>query len=221
MFGGGNVATSGTGAAATFTFATQRWHALASPNAAVAGYASYIGDYSFSGIGMGGMSRGTSAIARRWNSRIWASGRTILGEFAESTSSFGGDVNTTARVMVGGRSGAGTGGMVAGDQGIGWKVTGGGSQLLVLTVSNGTTLTEVNSSFTPVIREVFDWKIYSDGAGNVTLWVNDSQVATTTGGPTSATPENYNFYYEVVEQTVSAATRLAMANFGTKIYWAP
>ena len=130
-----------------------------------------------------------------------------------------GDANTFARVMVGGRNSVGAGGMVAGENGIGWKVAGGGSSALVMTVSNGTTLTETTSSFTPTGSLVFDWKIYSDGAGNVTLWVNDSQVATSTGGPTTSTAEQYNMYQEIVDQTASATARFALYNFGTKVFW--
>jgi hypothetical protein len=219
LFGGGNVATSGAGAASTYTFASQRWHAMRSPNAATAGYGMYIFDYSTIGIGMAAMTRGSSSLARKWNNRIWVSGRTVLAQFGEATSGFNGDANCTARVMLGGRSSAGTGGMVAGDPGIGWRVAGGGSVALVMTVSNGTTLTETTSSFTPVLGEVFDWKMYSDGTGNVTLWVNDSQVATSTGGPTTSTAENYNFYCEVVEQTASAATPFSMGCFGSKVFW--
>ena len=220
MYGGGNVGTSGTGAGAIITFASQRWHALSGPNTGVAGYAAFVFDYTFSGIGMAAMTRGVSAFSRKWNSKIWASGRTILGQYAELTSGYNGDANTTARVMVGGRSTIATGGMLSSENGIGWKVAGGGSAALVLTVSNGTTLTEVTSSFTPTLQQVFDWKIYSDGSGNVTLWVNDSQVATSTGGPTTSTAETYNFYLEIVDQTASTATRFAMGNFGTKVFWA-
>jgi hypothetical protein len=219
MYGGGNVGTSGTGAAATFTFASQRWHALMGPNTSVAGYAGYVFDYTFSGIGMAAMTRGVSALSRKWNSKIWASGRTIIGQMAETTG-LNGDANTTARVMIGGRTSLGTGGMLSTENGIGWKVAGGGSAALILTVCNGTTLTQTTSSFTPTLQQVFDWKIYSDGAGNVTLWVNDSQVATSTGGPTTSTAEIYNLYVEIIDQTASTATRFGMGNFGTKLFWA-
>jgi hypothetical protein len=217
MYGGGIVSTSGAGASASYTYATQRAHELVGPNAAVAGYASYTFDTTFNGIGMLAMSRGFKSAERRWNSRIWASGRSMINS---DGGGYAGDANTFARVMIGGRSSLGAGGMVASENGIGWKVAGGGSKVLVLTVSNGTTLTEVNSSFTVVGQQIFDWKIYSDGTGNVTLSVNDSQVATTTGGPTTSTAEGYNFYYEVVDQTASAAARFVLYNFGTKLFWA-
>jgi hypothetical protein len=218
MFGGGNYSTSGAGAT-NFVNGSQRWHANRSPNAGVAGYAMYIFDYSFTGIGMAAMTRGVTSIGRKWNSKIWVSGRSVLGQWAETTSGLNGDANCTARVMLGGRSSAATGGMQAAEPGIGWKVAGGGSAAIVMTVSNGSALTETTSSFTPTIGQVFDWKMYSDGTGNVTLWVNDSQVATSTGGPTTSTTENLNFYCEVAEQTASATAPFALGNFGTKVFW--
>jgi hypothetical protein len=220
MFGAGNYATSGAGAT-NFVNGSSRWTAQRSPNASVAGYAMYIFDYSFTGIGMAAMTRGVSSIGRKWNNKIWASGRTVLGQWAETTSGLNGDANCTARVMVGGRSSAGTGGMQAADPGIGWRVAGGGSVALVMTVSNGSSVTETTSSFTPTLGQVFDWKMYSDGTGNVTLWVNDSQVATSTGGPSTSTTENFNFYCQVCEQTASATAPFAMGNFGTKVFWSP
>ena len=57
--------------------------------------------------------------------------------------------------------------------------------VLVLEVHNGTTYTTVNSSYTPTFNQLFDVVCYSDGAGNVTLYVNGSQVATTSAGPST------------------------------------
>jgi hypothetical protein len=75
-------------------------------------------------------------------------------------------------------------------RGYGWKVVGGsGSRFISLEMHNGTTLTSVASSFAVTDQVCFDWDIYADGTGNVTLYINGSQVATTTGGPT-----NYNGY---------------------------
>jgi hypothetical protein len=70
-------------------------------------------------------------------------------------------------------------------RGMGWKVTGGtGSRFLNLQVHNGTTLTNVASSFAVTGNVAFDWDIISDGAGNVTLYVNGASVATSSAGPT-------------------------------------
>jgi hypothetical protein len=71
-------------------------------------------------------------------------------------------------------------------RGFGWRWTGGaGSRFVNLIVHNGTTLTTVASSFAVTQEVAFDWDLYSDGAGNVTLYINGSQVATSNLGPTS------------------------------------
>jgi len=61
-----------------------------------------------------------------------------------------------------------------------------GSGALQLLVHNGTALTTITSSFTPSNTSAYDVNIVSDGAGNVTLYVNGSSVATSTGGPTTS-----------------------------------
>jgi len=71
-------------------------------------------------------------------------------------------------------------------RGFGWAWNGGtGSRFVNLVVHNGTTLTTVASSFAITQEVAFDWDLYSDGAGNVTLYINGSQVATSSAGPTS------------------------------------
>jgi hypothetical protein len=70
-------------------------------------------------------------------------------------------------------------------KGFGIRSTGAGNALALL-VHNGTTLTAVTSSFTPSASAAFDFQIHSDGAGNVTLYVNGSSVATSSAGPTGA-----------------------------------
>jgi hypothetical protein len=71
-------------------------------------------------------------------------------------------------------------------RGFGWRWTGGsGSRYVNLVVHNGTIQTTVTSSFAVTQEIAFDWDLYSDGAGNVTLYINGSQVATSSAGPTS------------------------------------
>jgi hypothetical protein len=71
-------------------------------------------------------------------------------------------------------------------RGFGWAWSGGtGSRFVNLVVHNGTSLTTVASSFAVTQEIAFDWDLYSDGAGNVTLYINGSQVATSNLGPTS------------------------------------
>jgi hypothetical protein len=70
-------------------------------------------------------------------------------------------------------------------KGFGIRCTGGGNAVDLL-VHDGTTLTAVTSSFTPSASTAFDFQIHSDGAGNVTLYVNGSSVATSANGPTGS-----------------------------------
>jgi len=71
-------------------------------------------------------------------------------------------------------------------RGFGWRWSGGtGSRFVNLVVHNGTTQTTVQSSFAVTQEIAFDWDLYSDGAGNVTLYINGTQVATSNAGPTS------------------------------------
>jgi len=75
-------------------------------------------------------------------------------------------------------------------KGFGWKLTGNataGSRNPVLQVHNGTTLTNVTTSFALVAQQYFDWDVVSLGNGTVTLYINGTQYATTALGPTGDT----------------------------------
>jgi hypothetical protein len=139
----------------------------------------------------------------------------MIGHFSLTT--YNGSANSFARISLGGYTAIGAGDMSSGNRGIGWKLQGGGSSALELQVSNGTTVTTVTSSFTPTLKQVFDWEIYSDGAGNVTLFVNDSQVATTTAGPTGTATSG--LYMEGIDATASSTAPFILNNLGTKIYY--
>ena len=107
----------------------------------------------------------------------WCSGRSILIGITESVFSWG--------FYHGKAEGDGVG--VLARRGYGWRATGGaGTRYLSLEVHDGTTLTSVTSTYA-VSTVAFDWDLISDGAGTVTLYVNGTQVATTTGGPTGLT----------------------------------
>lgn len=93
--------------------------------------------------------------------------------------------------------------------GFGWKLTGNATAGLrnpVLQVHNGTTLTNVTSSFAAVAQVYWDWDIISLGDGNVTLYINGTQVATTSAGPTADT--SYSGTGPVIwnEELLSTAT---------------
>jgi len=75
--------------------------------------------------------------------------------------------------------------------GIGIRIVGTGA--IELQVHNGSTLTNVTSSFTPTANQAFDCLVVSDGAGNATLYINGSSVATTTGAPTAISSSTDDF----------------------------
>ena len=81
------------------------------------------------------------------------------------------------------------------------KVAGTGA--LQLLVHNGTTLTTTTSSYTPTNGVGYDVLVVSDGSGNVTLYVNGSSVATSTGGPTSAGSTNANVLMFEIQNTAT------------------
>ena len=103
---------------------------------------------------------------------------------------------------------------------IGWKKTGGTASTFTLMVHNGTTLTTQSSSATLSVGLVSDWEIRSDGAGNVALFINGTSVATTSAGPTSV-QSNVCTLQVAVGQTASAATRILLDAYYTKIWVAP
>lgn len=211
--GVGDTGTSGSGSA-VYSY-SGRWKEYVAPSAGVAGYAKGIWDSTTNSYGFTAYSRGQNIGYHDWSKKIWIAGRTMLGHPTISTT-YDGDANTFSRISLGGYTAVSAGDMSASLSGFGWKVAGGGTAALQLVTVNGTTLTTVTSSFTPTLRQAFDWKIYSDGAGNVTLYVNDSQVATTTAGPTIGS--SYGLYMEGVDSTASSTKSLVIENFGTKIY---
>ena len=125
--------------------------------------------------------------------RIWISGRSYITYPAIS--------NMIARVTFGKAEANGVGDLAV--RGIGWKYTTGASQFVQLMVHNGTTLTTVNSSFTPT-SVAFSWDIISEGNGNVTLYINGSSVATTSAGPSTRAVSGQCLYQEeaVVNGTI-------------------
>jgi hypothetical protein len=159
---------------------------------------------------------GTSQVDQTWN--------------AESKSNTSGFLNFSLRKIFSGRSASdaltdplitlrwshgkantdGVGDIVR--RGFGWKFVGGTApRYLTLEVHNGTTLTSVTSTFAPTSGIPFDWDIESDGAGNVTLYVNGTSVATSAAGPTGATNVTSSIWQE--EAVASAAIANPFTSF--------
>jgi hypothetical protein len=113
------------------------------------------------------------------------------------------DANSIFRMSVGKGTADNAGDISSGD-GIQIKVAGGGAIQLLACASG--TVTTVTSSFTPVNDETFDVGIHSDGSGNVTLYVNGSSVATTTGGPTTSSALAYNNAWHIEVENINTLT---------------
>jgi hypothetical protein len=97
-------------------------------------------------------------------------------------------------------------------KGFGWRVNGNATpanRTVVLQVHNGTTLTNVSTTFALVSQQYFDWDVVSLGNGTVTLYINGTEVATTTDGPTGDT--SYSGTSPVIwnEEFVSTGTTSA------------
>jgi hypothetical protein len=205
------VGASGTALSGYFNSSGGRYKQY--QNSATSGsYGQFTFDTSGSSIGYAGYTRGQSADVHNWTKKIWLSGRCLIGNW---NSGGNGDANSIARINLGGKNAFSGGNLLFNLKGIGWNVAGGGSAVMNLQVSNGSTVTTVATSFTPTLRQAFDWTLYSDGSGNVTLYINDAQVATTSAGPTGT--QNFGLYIEGVD-AIGASTAFTLETFGTKIY---
>jgi hypothetical protein len=193
-FGTISTATSGTGATIyNGPIASEQW----TPNVLTAGYSvSYSGTGNF-------WSNGGTQNRLTFTSPVWISGKVLIA------SGYAGDANNSYRSYVGqtDTGGAPTGGDPI-SASIGIKFTGGASQVFQLMVHNGTTQTLVSGSTTIAANVVYDWMVYSDGAGNATLFINGAQEATTTNAPTATS--NTTYFVQALSQTVTAATRMIL-----------
>lgn len=154
--------SSGTGSAGLNVFGNQRVQA---PSNAV-GFASRSHVISQNTVGANPDS-GSVNFSKRI---VWAF-RLIRYSFGTT------DANSVCRVVLG-KTGA------IGDpttKSIGIYFT--GTSVLSLMVHDGTTLRFVATTFTPVHLQSCDCVITSDGAGNVSLSINGTQVATSANGP--------------------------------------
>jgi hypothetical protein len=126
-----------------------------------------------------------------------------------------GSINNTFRVNLGGRSAYASGNLT--QKGIGIYMQGGGSSDVYLTVHDGTTLTSVASGFAPARQTVTHYFVYSDGAGNVYLYLNGEYKCQTSLGPTGTTTKNYCVYEEQIESGGTGSSYTACMA-GTGVY---
>jgi hypothetical protein len=204
-----NTAVSGSGAASANTYGIREIYL----NSLATGRSAYW-------LGVPGFAQTACLMSRANNQlidfskKIWVSGKACAG-FNIATN-YMGDSNTMCRVTLGGYNANGTGDMAA--KGIGWKKVGGTSPYFTLTVHNGTTLTDVATTVQQSDKKVIDWVIYSDGTGNVTLYIDGAQSATTSDGPTGTSTAGYSLYREQVEATATPTVRGLLHSTGGHIY---
>jgi hypothetical protein len=161
--------------------------------------------------GLVGVANFNTSLASRtqidFSKKVWMSGYASFGITVGGTA-YMGDANTMCRITLGGYSTNTTGDMTL--RGIGLKKVGGVGSFVTLTVHDGTTLTDVATTVTVADGAGINWVIYSDGTGNVTLYINGTQAATTTAGPTSATGNNVGCYREQVEAVATPGVRQSL-----------
>jgi hypothetical protein len=162
---------------------------------------------------------GFDQIGRLSETNIDFSKRIILcGKFSQAAASgFLGDANNYWMFSLGKAS------AYAGDftgRAIGIRKFGSTANFF-LVVHNGTTLTAVDSGVGNNSNSVTtDFTIVSDGAGNVTLFIDDNQVATTTAGPTGTATNGSRIYTEV-NQVGTFGARIGAHTGNIGIYIAP
>ena len=193
------VATSGTGASSGGNGLNAR---VATAPTSATGYAQSHGAI------LNNVRGGAYNAAIDWSKRVVFGGR-----FTRNTITP--DTNSVFRYTLGRVVAQTPSDILNTDKQVGIKVSGGG--VIQLMCANGTTLSTVNSSFTPTNNSAYDVVITSDGAGNVVLYVNGSSVATSTGGPTSAQSGVYDtISFEV--QNTSTLSNGAMVMFMTDTF---
>jgi hypothetical protein len=169
-----STATSGTGATSSIQGMNAR--VVTAPTSAT-GYAQNLGSIVNNTRG------GAYTAGIDWSKRV------IFGaRFSRNTTTP--DTNSAFRFSLGRFSSQAPSDISASDKMVGIKVSSSGA--IVLYAANGSALSTVTSTFTPSNSVSYDVVIVSDGSGNVTLYVNGSSVATSTGGPTSAQGASYN-----------------------------
>ena len=160
--------------------------------------------------------RGTAELVMNWTKPMWFSYRFHYG------AAIGSDANTICRVTIG--KTASTFGDLS-SRGFGIKWDGSTTGLFTVMAHNGTTLSTVASAvsvsttaYFPTNTSSADFLVYSDGAGNVTLFCNNVQIATTTGGPSSGSGAA-RFIFET-DNTTSSTGMCAPAYMGIRSHFA-
>jgi hypothetical protein len=207
-----NVSVTTSGAGAT-SFTTSMTRVCIGPNTGVAGFV-YYRPQTNGGVAQFYAKGNVNAIIN-FSKPFFMSGRTLYDN------TFRGDANNISRITAG-KAAVGAGALA--QKGIGWQKAGGLGSNFFMLAHNGTSLTSVDTGVSLTSLGLtggmpFDWSVYSDGSGNVTMFINDTQVATTSAGPTGDS-NGLCVWQEEIDQTASAATRMYFTTFGGHYYHA-
>jgi hypothetical protein len=207
-----NVSVTTSGAGAT-SFTTSMTRVCIGPNTGVAGFV-YYRPQTNGGVAQFYAKGNVNAIIN-FSKPFFMSGRTLYDN------TFRGDANNISRITAG-KAAVGAGALV--QKGIGWQKAGGLGSNFFMLAHNGTSLTSVDTGVSLTSLGLtggmpFDWSVYSDGSGNVTMFINNTQVATTSAGPTGDS-NGLCVWQEEIDQTASAATRMYFTTFGGHYYHA-
>ena len=196
--------STGTGAGANPIM--PQYIGLGGPNSGVAGNCYAITNTA------GGYITGVDPVSIKFNKPIWLSGSFRINTAGDSNNDFKAYIGTS---MLNGNDPTGPS--------IGWYRQGGASMPISVMVHNGTTLTKVASasSFSSGSTAVIRYMVYSDGAGNVTLYINGTSVATTALGPTSTTTATTAQFTASTSSTASSTARVYFDLYHPKIFVAP
>jgi hypothetical protein len=196
--------SSGTGAGVNPIM--PQYIGLGGPNSGVAGSCHAVTNTA------GGYITGVDPVSIKFNKPIWLSGSFRINTAGDSNNDFKAYIGTS---MLNGNDPTGPS--------IGWYRQGGASMPISLMVHNGTTLTKVASasSYGSGSTAVIRYMVYSDGAGNVTLYINGTSVATTALGPTGATTAAVAQFTASTSSTASSTARVYFDLYHPKIFVAP
>jgi len=196
--------SSGTGAGVNPIM--PQYIGIGGPNSGVAGSCHAVTNTA------GGYITGVDPVSIKFNKPIWLSGSFRINVAGDSNNDFKAYIGTS---MLNGNDPTGPS--------IGWYRQGGASMPISLMVHNGTTLTKVASasSYGSGSTAVIRYMVYSDGAGNVTLYINGTSVATTALGPTGSTTAATAQFTASTSSTASSTARVYFDLYHPKIFIAP
>lgn len=144
--------------------------------------------------------RGVNRGVIDWSKRVEFAGVFILSNTP--------DANTVVRLTWGKTTADAAGDLAR--AGIGFKITGSG--VLQAHAHNGTTATTgTNGTFTPTASQGFDYLIALSG-GTVTITVNDTVVASCTGGPTAAGGQAAALIQAEAQNTSTVSTQTSIGH---------